>query len=444
LINGAEDLLAHPLTAVRQQRGWTLADVAAVVAGGSGLNMASHRQKVWRWEHGLAVPERPAQLALADELRIAHDMVDVHPWPRWLLLTGPAESPNEPWTWQSAVTTMERVVESALMDRRGFLIMSGTAATALALQWSVAAPAELTAVERGRVTPEAINHIDERVEELWRLDDLLGGGACLGAATADLRLVQRLIQHGRYDAAVGGRLWSVAAALARFCGFAAFDAGRQAAAQRFWHAGLRAAAVAGDATQGVYVLSNLALQAAYAGDGTAAVGLIDIARRRVDPAECTVLAMLDCWSARGLAVAGNAKASAARLNLADDLYERRRPGNDPEWVYWMPQPSLTAEAGTALLEAGDLAAAERMLTAGLETLDAGSARDRNLYLVRLAETRLRSGRLDEAAATARDAIDAAVGVDSIRVRERVDGLLHQFRPNEPLTAELREYEQAAR
>jgi hypothetical protein len=105
----------------------------------------------------------------------------------------------------------------------------------------------------------------------------------------------------------------------------------------------------------------------------------------------------------------------------------------------LPQPSLTAEAGTALLTIGDLAAAERCLAAGLATLDADSARDRNLYLIRLAETRLRGGRLDEAAATAREAIDAVTGVESIRVQRRVDHLLAELPAGEPVTAELREY-----
>lgn len=141
----------------------------------------------------------------------------------------------------------------------------------------------------------------------------------------------------------------MAASLARFCGWAAFDAGLEAAAQRFWHAGLRAAAAAGDVDQGIYVLSNLALQAAYAGDGTTTLALLEIARRRVDPAARTVLAMLDCWAVRGHALAGEAKTAAALLNRADDLWSQRRPGDDPDWVYWMPRPSMTAEAGTALL-----------------------------------------------------------------------------------------------
>jgi hypothetical protein len=433
------NLIAHPLTAVRAQRGWTLTDVAATVQRRSGLNMACRREKVWRWEHAAATPELVAQYALADELDIDHDQVVTHPWPGWLLLAGAEEPFDAPWSPQAAHDALTRVIESALMDRRGFLILSGAAVTGLALTWSDAEPGQLPAVAKGRVTPEAVDHLQTRVEELWRLDDVLGGGSCLDAGVADLRLVERLIRHGHYSPAIGRRLWSLAAALARFCGWAAFDAGQLAAAQRFWHSGLRAAATAGDSDQGVYVLSNLALQSAYTGDGKTTVELLEVARRHVDPAARTVLAMLDTWTVRGLALAGESNAAAATLNHADDLWDIRIPGDDPDWVYWMPQPSLTAEAGTALLGIGDLVAAERSLTAGLATLDGDSARDRNLYLVRLAEVQLQGHRLDEAADTTRQVLDAGAEIDSARVHARIADLLDQFPAGEPLTTELRDY-----
>ncbi len=328
------------------------------------------------------------------------------------------------------------------MDRRAFLLFTGSTATGLAATWSGTPAGTFPDVDQPRVTAETVEHLHARIEQLWHLDDVLGGGSVLDAGAADLRLAQHLIRHGSYDAAIGVRLWSLAASLARFAGWAAFDAGFGAAAQRYWHAGLRAAAVAGDTDQGVYVLSNLALQAAYATDGPTALGLLEVARRHVDPAARTVLAMLDTWAVRGYAVAGNAKAASATLNQADDLWGRRVYGDDPGWVYWMAQPSLTAEAGTALLEIGDLDAAERTLTAGLATLDGDAARDRNLYLTRLAEVQLRGDRLDEAAVTARAAIDAADSIDSARVHQRVDALLDQLPADEPVTAELRDYRRA--
>ena len=206
------DLITHPLAAVRVRQGWALADVAALVQRRSGLNMACRREKVWRWERGVT-PELAAQYALADELGVTHAQVDAHPWPVWLLLVDPAEQVDGLWTPQAARDVLARVVESALMDRRGFLILTGTVATGLALSWSTTEPGRLPDVAAGRVTGEAVDHLQARVEELWHLDEVLGGGSRLDAGVADLRLVTTLIRTGRYSPAVGARLCSLAAAM---------------------------------------------------------------------------------------------------------------------------------------------------------------------------------------------------------------------------------------
>ncbi len=290
---------------------------------------------------------------------------------------------------------------------------------------------------RGAVTLEAVGHLQTRVQELWRLDDALGGGGCLEVGVADLRQVTHLIRTRRYDAEVGVRLHALAGSLSRFCGWAAFDDGRLAAAERFWHAGLRNAAVAGDTGQGVYGLSNLALASVYDGDGATALRLIDLARSHVKPDERTVLSMLECWSSRAYAVLGDGVAAAAALNRADALWLNRIDGADPKWVYWMPLPSHTAEAATALMESGDYAAAEQNLRDGLRSPDGCPGhRDRALYLARLAETQLLSGQLDEAAATTHQAVEMVAGVDSTRVRDRVDTVIDLVPSDEPARAEL--------
>lgn len=74
------------------------------------------------------------------------------------------------------------------------------------------------------------------------------------------------------------------------------------------------------------MLSNMALQAVHAGDG-AATDILEVARRRVDPAARTVLAMLDCWAARGYALLGDRRrAATVSTNQADDLWLARRAG----------------------------------------------------------------------------------------------------------------------
>src|SRR4051812_26222562 len=109
MTNERDDLIGHPLAAVRAQRGWTLGDVAELVRRRSGLNMACRREKVWRWERSVT-PELPAQLALAAELGVSADVVEATPWPAWLLLVDQSEQTSGPWTARAAAEVLGLVV----------------------------------------------------------------------------------------------------------------------------------------------------------------------------------------------------------------------------------------------------------------------------------------------------------------------------------------------
>jgi hypothetical protein len=400
--------------------------------------MSTWAQKVNRWERRGVVPERAAQYALAAELGVPQPLVDRQGWPGWLLTLDIVEAMDAPWTTEQARNTLSNLAEAAAMDRRGFLVLSGQAlaTTAGAALARIPEPVS-TGTDGAAVGGEIVDAMRARVEHLWHLDDLLGGGACLPAAIADLRLSTTVLKRATFTAATQRRLYSVTASSFRYAGFAAFDAGLNAAGQRLWHGGLRAAHAAGDLGEAVHILADLALQDIYANHARNAIDLIDAAQSHVDGASKTVLAMLHCWKARAHAVRGEKRAAATALNRADDLYDQRHIEDDPDWIYWMPRPTSTAEAGTAILETGHPQQAEQMLVDGLAELSADAARERNLYLVRIAEAQLATGQLDQAAATAEHAIAAGTAIDSARVAERTTALLRQFPARDPRTDELR-------
>jgi transcriptional regulator with XRE-family HTH domain len=430
------DLLSHPLTYIRWRRGWTMTDVAEIVA--RGLNMAARREKVWRWEHGRAVPEIAAQLALAAELGIAPDQVADRPWPAWLLLVDDLAL-DQPWSSAGAVQTLTANLDAAL-DRRGFLLLSGQAACALAGGWA-AVPVEKAgrAAAGGVADAEVATWIESRLSSLWHLDDLIGGDYCLELAVSDLRLVTRLLAHGRYRGRVEQRLYKAAAELCRFAGWTAFDAGRHAAAERYWHAGLRSAAQAGDLDTGAYILSQMALQRTYAGDGHSAVSLLQVARDRVGSAvPRSVHAMLDAWAVRAHAIAGESRQAARALVRADEHWEQRRPEDDPPWIYWMQRPSLTIEVGMAFVVLDQAATAERLLVEGMEQGTAGYGRDRVLALAALSTARLAQGELDGALEAGRQAAEAAAEVDSTRVVDQLRAVATHL-PAESAAQEFREF-----
>jgi tetratricopeptide (TPR) repeat protein len=220
------------------------------------------------------------------------------------------------------------------------------------------------------------------------------------------------------------RPYSAGAELARFAGWAAFDAGRHVQARRYWHAGLRAAHHGGDPGMFAYLLSNLALQAVYAGDGRTAINLLEVARERAGTASSlTVLAMLDAWQVRAHAAVGEGREAARLLSRADELWECRVPDDDPAWIYLLTQPSLTAEAGLAFLALGQAKVAEQLLSEGLEALPPDSQRDRILYLTRIASARLaQRGGVEGALEAAGEAVRLACTLDSARAMDQ----LHEF------------------
>ncbi|WP_329079821.1 MULTISPECIES: hypothetical protein [unclassified Streptosporangium] len=75
----ADGVLVHPLSYIRAERGWSYQDLVDVIARRAG-NMARRREKAWRWEHGGVVPDRETQIALAAELGIRQELIDMLPW----------------------------------------------------------------------------------------------------------------------------------------------------------------------------------------------------------------------------------------------------------------------------------------------------------------------------------------------------------------------------
>ncbi|WP_370026352.1 hypothetical protein [Planotetraspora sp. GP83] len=327
----------------------------------------------------------------------------------------------------------------ANMDRRAFLLFSAQDVTTLAGTW-VAIPAEkVTAAEQGGVVDaELATWLEGRIEHLWHLDDLIGGTQCLELAQADLQLVSRLLDRGRYSEHIERRLYGAAGELLRFAGWSAFDADRHAAAERYWHAGLRTSAAGGDPLTGAYVLSQMAMQRTYAGDGRTAVNLLEAARERIGPrASRTVHAMLDAWQVRAHAVLGEPREAMSVLSRADDHWEHRDPDADPRWMYWMRRPSWTIEVGMALVTMGQSDTAVRLLEEGMADRTSDYNRDIVLGLAAIADAQLDQRDLDGAIDTASRAVELVAEVDSSRVADQLRAFARRLPAKKPAAEEFR-------
>ncbi|MDT0307291.1 hypothetical protein RM780_09980 [Streptomyces sp. DSM 44917] len=322
-------------------------------------------------------------------------------------------------------------MEDALIDRRGFMTVSGVAVTAAASGWACAEPDRLTAsAHGGRLDEETVAWVEDRIPALRKLDDRLSGDSVLRLALADLHMVTELISHSSYSAALGQRLLRTAAELAYLAGWVAFDSGLHSAAQRHYLTALHAAHAADDRPLGANVLAGMAFQAALAGAPVEAVSLADTAEEHSGDTSPRVRAFLASRQARAHAVAGDERACARALNRAEQLLDTADTAawQDPAWVYYFDSAELAAQAGACFVDLGQPEQAEPVLMRALADQAPSYVRDRTIYTIRLARARLQAGHLDHACDLAAQAAELAHSARSNRGSQEVSALRTSLQP----------------
>jgi hypothetical protein len=123
------------------------------------------------------------------------------------------------------------------------------------------------------------------------------------------------------------------------------------------------------------------------------------------------------WAA---AKAGDGQTARRALDVVDDEYDRRRPGDDePDWTYWLNRDEIDVMRARSAVELGDAATAEALLWPVMERFPAERQREAALYRSWLAEAYARNGQ----AAAARETLDRvradAADLGSARLEHRV-------------------------
>ncbi|MGH3319014.1 MAG: hypothetical protein ACRDN9_02340 [Streptosporangiaceae bacterium] len=425
---GRSGVFGHPLSYARAERGWSQHDLAEALrrlAGAKEINLATTKNRVWRWEHHDATPDRATQFLLAELFDVPGEIVRLHPWPLWLPAWGDVPLAFA-WSREGSLQAVADAADRARDDSRGFPGLSGVPLAAVGCEWLVMEPERLRGALGGRgVDRRVVGWLESRVARLRRLDDVLGGGGLRALADEELRLAFALLRQGTYTAPTERRLLIATADLAQLAGWVSVDAGFHGAGQRYYVAALHAAHAAGDGPLGAYVLASMSYQLAQVGDPREATRLAvtarDGARRSGSPA---IRAMLDFRLAQAHAAAG--EASPCRQALAAT---ERVPGTGdrPPWLYWLSDAQGEAFTGACLLRLGDSAARP-----ALERAAAGHGptfvRDRAVHLALLAEAFLREGDVEAACHQADSALTLATQVSSQRVTATLRDLRRGLAP----------------
>lgn len=325
---------------------------------------------------------------------------------------------------QDAVCSVELIADSAAP-------LSLTDVAKLVHEWLVIDPPQLAELRAGRrIGAGLVDRVERRVEQLRRIDDFVGGRDLHDLVARELQLTIDLLKKAAYHDEMGRRLLIAVGELCQLAGWVAADAGLPRAAERYYVAGVHAAHAARNRALAAHVISSLAYQIASGDDTRTAVVLARSAYEGArSAATATTQALLLERVAWAHARAGEPAQAERALDAVDRAFERRRPADDPAWVYWLDRDEIDVMAGRCYTELRRTQEAEPLLRRVLERYDRSRAREAALYTSWLAESHLLAGEIDGAAASAVRALDLADRVNSARSDDRIAHLHRLFRPH---------------
>jgi tetratricopeptide (TPR) repeat protein len=310
---------------------------------------------------------------------------------------------HHPWVPQGAIASLREVLEAIGMDRRHFVVLSGTGLTAFAHDWMLDPQRVAASVHGTRVDHTVVDDLERVADARRRLDDVLGGDTVLRAVREDLRLVIEILDNARYTDEVGSRLYAVAAEFARIAGRRAFDNNNHALAQRYYIAGLRAAHSSGDRAVGANILSFMSDQAGYHGDPRDGVRLAESALAAAKGLTPALEASIQSHLAVAAARAGDETTTAWAWGRMFELTAAVDPAAEPPYIYWWSDACAHATAGSSALALGKPRQAEEHYRDALTCIDPSFPRDRLHILTRLALARVNLRELDGACRAATEA-----------------------------------------
>lgn len=293
-------------------------------------------------------------------------------------------------------------------------------ATALAHQWLIAEPPQRYELSAGRrVGLGTVTRIEDRIRQLRRLDDHVGGAETHALVATELAATAELLREGSYSEAVNRRLLHVVADLCQLAGFVAEDSGRIAEARQHYLSGMRAAHAGEDAAGAANCLSSLSYLQASIGDRRAAVTLARSAHvGSRQAAEATGQALLLERVAWAHARLGEASLAEKALGQVEAVYPRSDLDQAPSWAYWLTQDEVEVMAGRVWTELRRPLRAVPILASAIARYGDDSPRETSLYLSWLAEALLQAGEFEQAAVTAGRSLSLARRAQSPRAVKR--------------------------
>ncbi|MFI7336131.1 helix-turn-helix domain-containing protein [Micromonospora aurantiaca (nom. illeg.)] len=257
------------------------------------------------------------------------------------------------------------------------------------------------------------------------------------------RELNRLLASQPASEAIGRHLYTLAAGFFELCGYQAVDTGAHGLAQRRYLRALRLTEAADDRLYGSYLLAvNIGHLALHCGHPEPARRIALTALRgnetRATPA---VAAALHAVVARTHARLGREDDCLLHLDIAEKQLVRSKPEIEPAWIGYFDAAYLADEIAHCFHDLGRPRQTQRHLGDALATLSPTHVRRLAIDTALLASSLVAAGRIDEACATARVAVDYTARTTSHRCLQRIVEVQADLEPYrcEPEAREFGEY-----
>jgi len=229
---------------------------------------------------------------------------------------------------------------------------------------------------------------------------------------------------GQYNDQTGRALFDAVAEPTLLAAWMSYDAGKQGLAQRYFIQALRLAQTAENNLLAGSILDAMSHQATFLGRGRDAANLARAARNGTrGVATSTLTAHFYAMEARALAIADDAVGAQRALSEAVRIFEKRQPGDDPDWISYFNDIELSAEFSHCFR---DLRRSNDAITYAERGISGTSPRSDFFVTMVLAAGHLGDGRrgdVEQACEAVRSALQLGGQVQSARCVE----YLRQFR-----------------
>jgi tetratricopeptide (TPR) repeat protein len=282
--------------------------------------------------------------------------------------------------------------------------------------------------ERLEVTAADVTRLNALIDRLRALDHWQGAADLWDLAAARADGIAALLEIADYAPDVGESLVRLAGRAYICAGWFATDAGKHEAAHRSYIEALALAGQSENPETAVHALANLGLHAQILRRPRQVLRYVSAAERALPkkPPLGRAKAMLLTRRARCLATLGDRGESAKAFAAARHELERDTDP-PPLWLEFFAPAEIDAIEADAALDLRDPAQSTRLLEKSLSTYEPRFARNRSLYLVRLARARLLGHEVDGAAESLGSALDLLDrDVSSVRVGAELRLVMEQL------------------